>query len=569
MRGPTAAAAAAVAFASSFAAPAALAGVAAPPPLKVVLTPEAEGGAIDRLDVEMRIPVPGIAAGGTLLRMPVNIVSTPTAAYDSNRIVAQDDKGRLNLAQVEEPPSPTGTYRHWTVERPTAGDVVVRYGTPPRQVDSETRNGPLFDLRAQGGGLLGAGVYFFALPANDSKYTISVHWDLSHAPAGTRGISSSGEGDTEVVAPAETLAFSFYAVGPVKSEPANGKGDFGLYWLTKPPFDIDRLATGIHTLYDSMSRFFGDRGTPYRVFIRANPYPAGGGTSLNHSFMFGFGSDGTTIADGPRMLIAHEMAHTWPTLDGGEHADTAWYTEGTAEYYSALLSERSGAIDLAKFLSVINEHAAGYYTNPYIALTNTQAGALFWKDSNAQRVPYGRGFMYLSAFDAKMRAASDGKRSLDDLVLEVLHRQRKGEKVGLQQWVDLVVRELGPPARKDYEDMVAGKTIVPPANVFGPCFSVVSEPERPFVLGFDDMRLAVVRNLVADSPAAKAGLKEGDTIVALTPIGEARDNPGKTMDLTVRRGGRELKVSYLPRAAPVPAWHWVRNPKVPAGRCRL
>jgi len=83
------------------------------------------------------------------------------------------------------------------------------------------------------------------------------------------------------------------------------------------------------------------------------------------------------------------------------------------------------------------------------------------------------------------------------------------------------------------------------------------------------MRLAVVRNLVADSPAAKAGLKEGDTIVALTPIGEARDNPGKTMDLTVRRGGRELKVSYLPRAAPVPAWHWVRNPKVPAGRCRL
>jgi hypothetical protein len=549
--------------------PAAFAAPPAPPPLKVVLTPGADAGAIDRLDVEMRIAAPGLEAGGRLLRMPVNIVSTPTAAYDSGSIVARDDKGALELTQVEETPTPTGTYRHWIVDRPTAGDVIVRYGTSPRRVNSETRNGPLFDLRAQAGGLLGAGVYFFALPADDRKYDISVHWDLSRAPAGTRGISSAGEGDTQVVAPAETLAFSFYAVGPVKSEPADGKGDFGLYWLAKPPFDIDRLASGIHRLYDFMSRFFGDQGTPYRVFIRGNPYPAGGGTSLNHSFMFGFGSDGTTIADGPQMLIAHEMAHTWPTLDGGEHSATAWYTEGTAEYYSALLSERSGAIDLERFLSVINDHAAGYYTNPYIALTDSEAGALFWKDSNAQRVPYGRGFMYLASLNAKMRSKYAGERSLDDLVLEVLDRQRKGEAFGLEQWVDLVVRELGPQARQDYYDMVAGKMIVPPANAFGPCFAIVEGQERPFVLGFDDMRLGVVRNLVAGSPAAQAGVREGDSIIALTPLGEVRDNPAKMMELTIRRDGRDVKISYLPRGAAVPAWHWVRDSRVPDSECRL
>jgi hypothetical protein len=561
--------AAAAAILTAFGSPPSFAEAPAPPPLKVVLKPEAEAGTIDRLDVWMRIPAPDVPAGGTLLRMPVNIVSTPTAAYDSSAIVARDDNGGLKLSQVEESPTPTGTYRHWTVGRPTVGDVVVTYGTPPRQVNSETRNGPLFDLRAQSGGLLGAGVYFFALPENDTKYAISVHWDLSHAPPGTRGISSAGEGDTQVIAPADSLRFSFYAVGPVKSEPASGKGDFGLYWLTTPPFDIDRLATSIHTLYDYMSRFFGDEGTPYRVFIRANPYPAGGGTSLSHSFMFGFGSDGTTIADGPQMLIAHEMAHTWPTLDGGEHAETAWYTEGTAEYYSAVLSERSGAIDLEKFLSVINDHATGYYTNPYIARTNTEAGALFWKDANAQRVPYGRGFMYLAAVDAKMRAKYGGKRSLDDLVLEALNRQRKGEKFGLQQWVDLVVRELGPGARQDYEDMVKGKMIVPPANAFGPCFTVVNEQQRPFILGFDDMRLGVVKNLLPGSPAAEAGVREGDTIVALTPLSEVRDEPAKAMELTLRRDGREIKVSYLPRGSPVPAWHWVRNAKVPDSKCRV
>jgi hypothetical protein len=540
-----------------------------PPSLGVVLTPHAKDGAINRLDVRMHIPAPDVAAGGTLLRMPVNIVSTPTAAYDSNAITARDDKGLLQLSQVEEVPTPTGTYRHWTVSRPTVGDVVVSYGTAPRAVDSTTRNGPLFDLRAQGGGLLGAGVYFFAVPPGEKPYKISLHWDLSQAPAGTRGIWSPGEGDRTLIGPAETLEFSYYAVGPVKSEPADGEDNFGLYWLVKPPFDIDRLSTSIHKLYGYMAHFFKDDDAPYRVFIRRNPYPGGGGTSLARSFMFAYGSDGSTIADGPQMLIAHEMAHNWPKLDGGEHAETAWYTEGTAEYYSAVLALRSGAIDLPKFLSIINDHAEGYYTNPHVSLTNKEAGALFWKDSRAQRVPYGRGFMYLAKVDADVRAKSGGKRSLDDLVLEVLQRQRKGEQVGLDEWAALVVRELGPQARRDFDDMVSGKLIVPPARAFGRCFTVAAENQRPFVLGFDEMRLGVVKDLIAGSPAAAAGVHEGDTIVALTPVKEVREDSSKRMDLTLRRGEKELKVSYLPRGAPVPAWHWVRNFSVPDGQCGI
>jgi predicted metalloprotease with PDZ domain len=151
----------------------------------------------------------------------------------------------------------------------------------------------------------------------------------------------------------------------------------------------------------------------------------------------------------------------------------------------------------------------------------------------------------------------------------VLQRQRKGEQVGLDQWVDLVVRELGPDARRDYEDMVSGRLIVPPENAFGPCFTLVKEEQRPFVLGFDEMRLGVVKDLVAGSPAAQAGVKEGDTIVALTPVKEVRDDPSKTMNLTLRRGESELKVSYLPRGAPVPAWHWVRNSSVPDSQCGI
>jgi hypothetical protein len=540
-----------------------------PPPLDVVLTPHATDGKLDRLDVQMRIASPAIAAGGTLLRMPVTLVSTPTAAYDSKAIHARDSAGALKLAQVEEEATSTGTYRHWTIDRATVGDVIVSYGTAPRPVNAETRNGPLFDLRAQGGGLLGAGVYFFALPADEKPYTLSLHWDLGDAPAGTRGIWSAGEGDRKMVAPAETLAFSYYAVGPVKSEPTDGQGDFGLYWLAEPPFEIDELAGSTHSLYSYMSHFFQDDRATYRIFIRANPYPGGGGTSLANSFMFAYGTDGSTIPSGPQMLIAHEMAHNWPKLDGGDHADTAWYTEGTAEYYSALLSLRSGAIGFPKFLSVINDRARGYYTNPLIALSNKAAGARFWSDANAQRVPYGRGFMYLAKVDAQMRAKYDGKRSLDDLVLGILARQRNGERVGLDQWVELVVRELGPDARKDYEDMAAGRMIIVPPGTFGPCVTLRQRSEQPFILGFDDMRLGVVKNLVSGSPAAEAGVAEGDTIVSMTPLTKARENPATMMELRLRRDGKDLQIRYLPRGAAVPAWHWERDPKIPDRQCRL
>jgi predicted metalloprotease with PDZ domain len=543
-----------------------------PPAVEVTLTPRSSAGVINRLEIGMRIEKPAIAAGQTLLRMPTKIVSIPTASYDASAIEASDTQGPLRLQQVDEAATPTGVYRHWSVDRATVGDVAVRYGTGPRVVNSTTRNGPLFDLRAEGGGLLGAGVYFLALPVSEVPHRIALKWDLSQVPEGTRGVSSFGEGNQDTVSPLETLAFSFYMVGPIKSQPADGKGNFGFYWLAQPPFDVAQIADGIFKLYGYMSKFFHDEGGHYRVFVRGNPYPAGGGTALNNSFMFGYGSDGTTIAEGPQMLIAHEMAHNWPKLNGAveeDHASTAWYTEGTAEYYSALLSERAGAISNDKFLNVINEHAENYYTNPYLTLTNKQAGEKFWSDGHAQRVPYGRGFMYLARVDAQMRRKSGGKRSVDDLVLQILEEQKAGKKIGLNEWRGLVVKELGEDAGREYDEMTVGKPMEPAATSFGPCFHPLQEQVKPFELGYDGMQPGLVKNLISDSAAAKAGVQEGDVVLSFTPLDLVRNDPNKTMDLKLRRGDRELEVNYLPRKEAVPAWHWVRDAAVSDAACKF
>jgi len=96
----------------------------------------------------------------------------------------------------------------------------------------------------------------------------------------------------------------------------------------------------MRALYGSMAKFFDDETGSYRVFVRRNPFKGTGGTGLARSFTFGYNFDAKPTVDSLQGLLAHEMAHTWPAMQG-EHGDTAWYSEGTAEYYSTVLSFRS------------------------------------------------------------------------------------------------------------------------------------------------------------------------------------------------------------------------------------
>lgn len=528
------------------------------PPLDVTLSPQASGGEATRLAVEMVLPEPALDEGEVFLRMPTTLVGVDTAAYDADEIEASDTSGSLKLTAVDEEPGSSGVFRRYIVDRATAGDVTVRYSTPPRPVSAETRNGPLFDLRAQGGGLLGAGVYFFALPESEQIYQINLDWDLSAMPEGSRGVWSLGEGEQTTEGPASLLRFSYYAAGPLQSHPESPDSDFHIYWLVEPPFAIDELADFTQTLYADMVRFFGAEDPSYRIFARRNPYPAGGGTALAQSFMFSYGADKDSSLRDLEMMLAHEMAHNWPELEGESHPLTAWYSEGTAEFYSLVLALRSGLISHDRFLDELNERASGYYTNPYIDLSNAEAGELFWSDSRAQRVPYGRGFMYLARVNAQILAATDGQRSLDDLVLEMLARQDRGDPAGIEDWIALVEAQIGPQAREDFEAMTAGELIVPPVNAFGPCYEPYKTEVRSFELGYDRMRLGVISDLVPGSNAAKAGLQEGDVIRSFTPLDELRDDPDRKMEMTIERNGERLSVGYLPRGEEVPAWLWRR-----------
>jgi hypothetical protein len=541
------------------------------PPLKLdlTLTPRP---ADHRLSVRMRLEHPDFKAGDGLVHLPLTLVGIPTARYDGSALTARDEQGAIPLTQSEEPPTPQGTYRRWSVARATVGDVTISFDAPPRPITAATNNGPLFDLREEEGAFLGAGVGFLATPVRSGPWRVHLAWDLSQSAAGSRGVWSYGDGDVDTVLPSEALEFSYYAGGALKRYPAEPGGRFGYYWASEPPFDPTDLARRIQALYGYMSGFFGDTASSYRVFARSNPYLGAGGTSLAHSFMFGYHAPSKPTADTLQLLIAHEMAHTWPAMQG-EHGDTAWYSEGTAEYYSLALSWRAHAIALDKVIATLNERADAYYTNPFQALSNPEAAKRFWTDPIAQTVPYGRGWLYLIQTDAQIRRASGGKHSLDDVVKAIYARQKAGQPFGIPAWLELVGNELGPAkAKAGYDRMVSGALLVPPQDAFAPCLTVIPHAAQPIELGFARSSLnddRVVRDLVPGSAADRAGIRNGDVILNTSDFDKVRRDETLPFALTLRRDGAQVSVTYLPRGPATQGYRWARNPKAQTSACRF
>ncbi|WP_033287707.1 PDZ domain-containing protein [Amycolatopsis jejuensis] len=511
-----------------------------------------------RSGVAVSYTVAGVsfAAGATICRLPKVIVGIPGA--EIRRLRVADRGGTVPVSEAAGAANSSYTYRNWIARKETDGDLHVSYFAPVRAVDAWTVNGPLFDLRGDSAGIEGSGITFLALPELDDEFALTVSWDLTRMPPSARGVSSLGDGTVLTQAPLTRLTECFYMAGEVSQWPEPGPEQAAvMHWLSTPPFDAAAVADHVDRIFRAMSEFFDDREEGYRVFVRRHPYDGDGGTGFHRSFAFGYGPHGKPTVESLSALLAHETAHTWPRMDGG-HGETAWYTEGTAEYYSLVIPYRAEIISAGEFARLVNERIRAYCTNPLRALGNDDAEGLFWTDSRALRLPYGRGLAYLLNLNAQLLEASGGERGVDDLVLEVLRRHRAGEAVTTSDWVELVVRELGERGSADFAAMTDGEPLTIRPDALGDEFTAAEVEVRGTELGFDFTSLTggVVSGLVPGSPAAKAGVRDGDRIVSAPARTELMENPGGLVDLTLERGGEQVLVQYAGEGPPIHVLQW-------------
>jgi hypothetical protein len=439
----------------------------------LTLAPAGSSTDPDRLDVTMRLGGLGAVAGEAFLDSHIVVAGEPGPALGDGDVTASDDLGPLALTVRDDPVDVTGfgQMRRWVPARSSRGVVVVRYSVPVPPPDAPRRSGPPFDVRRENGGFSGAGFGFLVLPQAGGAWDASVAWDLRALPPGSRGVSSLGVGSFQAHVPAAALRASFYMAGPLRSHPEGGAGGaaFSGWWLGSSLFDMAEVMRWAEEAHAALKDFFGDStAAPFLMLARQGSIPTSGGAALTNSFMIGWGTEAETASD-IQFLLAHELAHHWLLGIDGAGGTTSWFSEGLAEFYRIRLPLLTGLVDTETWAVELREMTNKYYDNPHRLIPNDSVAGGFWSDKDIREVPYQRGFLYFADLDGKVRAATSGARSLDDLVHDWLARRSGPEGAGLETWTRIVVEVLGPSARTDLEAMLAGAFLVPPSDVFGPC----------------------------------------------------------------------------------------------------
>ena len=547
-------------------------------PLTITLRPAAANSQqrVPYVDITLTYSTPPAAAGQALLKIPLITSNVVTVARTIEALSVNDESGPVAITVSDDPETGEVTYRHWIASRPVKGTLTVRYRAPISNAAAPRGAAPPLELRSDSGAFSGAGETFLLLPDSGSSLPIEIRWDLSAMAAGAEGISSFGKGNVTTTESKAlgSLQSCFFMAGRVELYPLTPpRSGFFSAWHGRAPFDLRQLMTSEEKLYAFYGNFFKRPATaPYGVFLRENPVNAGGGVELAGSFVATFGPQ--TKLDDLKITLAHEMLHTFVgAIEKPAGLLSSWYSEGMAVYYARLLSLRAGLITPAQFLEDLNTTAGRYYTDALIATPNSEIPARFWADTRVRVLPYDRGSMYFAVVDGEVRAASGGKRTLDDLLLAMLARRQQKPPLDESAWVDLVIRELGQKGKTEFQAMLAGATQLPEPGGFGPCFTRTTKMLRRYQLGFEPKVLTepkrIVRSLIPGSAAERAGIRDGDEITQPVPQDRIQGEQDGVLTLKLLRAGKPLEISYVPRGEAVEAYQWIRIGNLPDSACEF
>lgn len=442
----------------------------------LTLRPVAGAGAVTAVDVTLELPE---GPAKPALSAPIVYPGAAGVADRMTGIALSDAAGPIVLTTRDDAAVPGGFpyFRHWTAARTVTYPLRLRYRAAMQPAGSG--NGPPFGMRAVGSGMVGAGSTILLLPDDAKVAETRIRWDLAALPRGSVASTSLGDGAAFTVKGGpDALTQAWMLAGPAGRYPATGAADgFSATWLGKPTFDAPAEMAYAARGHAYLARYFPHLKPTqfYRVFLQfRDELPFGGATALTRSFMLSRGPlkpGEPSVA--PRSTLFHEMIHQW--IGGIEEPNgiASWFTEGLTNYYQDVLMLRGGFLSTGAYLTAINELAEDYFTSKARNWSAAQITKVGFGDEEIRHTPYRRGAMYLHDLDARIRARSDGKRTLDSLLFPMFRMREGGARFDNARWIAMVVAELGPEEKGRFDRLIiAGTdTLDPHGDTFGPCFA--------------------------------------------------------------------------------------------------
>lgn len=411
-----------------------------------------------------------------VFRLDDEVMGTPGMAALITDATAEDDRGPLPLVRRIR-----DRVLELTPSRRTRGTLSLRYTA--RSV-SAVEDGAREGLRHDATGIGGDGHHFLVLPDSRHRYTIRIAWGAPQCPAATLGEGASTFGasaPSDTVGELSTLRQAAYYWGrPQKTAFDDGSLHLRTAWFGEPAFDVSAAGAWAARVFAAERAFFADDDpTPFSVFVRVltSHGDRANGIATETSMLSTIGPR-TKLARRLRVNLAHEMLHRWLGMRlrlRGPEGSAYWFSEGFTVHYSNIIAFRAGLLTVDELLESINDIATRHFDNKRAGATNEQIRRDFYRDPAVAIVPYTRGALYAAELDAALRRASDGKRSLDDILRELYRQSRAPDgREGLpRDALRRQVREqLGLAGVRRYDAVIVhGAPPDPPADAYGPCFT--------------------------------------------------------------------------------------------------
>jgi hypothetical protein len=473
-------------------------------------------------------------------------------------LVAEDAAGAVSfLVPVQQKQGDT-LNQVWQTTRPVQGPFRVSYFVPVAE-PLPNKRGPHIDLQAAGNGISGAFVSFLLAPPLKGTLELQVHWDL---PAGQTAVSSYALGDFNRRITLTDLRTTLFLAGPLETYPSSLlEGGISFYALGLSSGELAEIAGWASKAYEAeRAAFHGPIGEPFRFLIRSYAGgPITSGRADLGAFMLYIPAGAKPKSLALHSLIAHEMVHALiRDLDDAPEDEGDWYTEGTADYFAIVLPYKASLFDPCEYVTVVNEEAAMYYTNSLRDIPNRDLTKMMWTGRNAWTVPYARGALYFADLDEKLRQRHAHVAVLD-LVNETSRRIRLGAPANNQTWRDVLARRAGKWAVSDWTRMLQGRLILP-LDAFGEAMKGVPVSIGFFDLGFEKPERLNAGSRVAqvqpESPAAKAGLRDGDTLIESLDLNPYYRSFGDPMTLHVLHDSVPTFITYDPHMGSHPGMKW-------------
>lgn len=307
--------------------------------------------------------------------------------------------------------------------------------------------------------------------------------------------------------------------------------------------------------------FWNDHSQPYfSVNLTPTVQERGSsfqGTGLTNSFDCSATNNDDLEIEGLVYLFNHELMHNWigNRIKNDNEEAQYWFSEGFTDYYTCKNIAKYAIFNLNEsyYIDKINETINLLYTSPVRNAPNSDINyENFWESIDYEKLPYRRGALFAFYLDHKIKQDSQGKLSLDNLMLAI-----KDDAVNSNQKIthDYFIKKTNAFLKADisvfFNTHIEKGQLFNLEKIFNDLGLEYNPTSKVFDLGFtisEDKKS--ILSVDETTEAYKAGLRAGDLLKSRSYYHNSTKHEAQ---FTVVRNGKTLDIKYYPtRDADIP-----------------